>query len=140
MSRLALCGKRTEVGALKYHLPTDIYVQSDRRSSHMAFFISLNAAITSTGSCFPVTFWISGSCEHIISSSDSELGQRWTGTYVNAHEYIVELQPVLSARAYTKIARRENPHLLISNGEFSLRLPILLTVCLELLDRLGLGN
>ena len=30
---------------------------------HIAFFISLKAAITSTGSVFPVFFWISGSYE-----------------------------------------------------------------------------
>lgn len=31
-------------------------------SPYMAFFISLSLAITSTGLVFPVTFWISGSC------------------------------------------------------------------------------
>lgn len=63
---------------------------------YIEFFISLRAAITSTGLDFPVTFWISGSC--ILVSKCMRCvyefrGKGWLA-YVDAHEHIVELFPL----------------------------------------------
>lgn len=60
---------------------------------HILFFISLKAAITSTGFVLPVAFWISGSYINLVSLRVTLIfGVVWVWTYVNSHENIMKLQ------------------------------------------------
>jgi hypothetical protein len=97
------------------------------------FFISLKAAMTSTGLVFPVAFWTAGSCGLLASLA-------WFAvetTYVESHEDVVKL-PVVSYCIH--MSRHSNTHLLVANGEFALRLLVGIGKGLELLDGLALQD
>lgn len=59
------------------------------------------------------------------------------GTYIDAHEHIVELK-VCQSRP--KMYLRSSSYLLVTDGEFPLCLLVLLRKCLELLDGLCLRD
>jgi hypothetical protein len=97
------------------------------------FFISLKAAITSTGLVFPVAFWTAGSCNLLASLA-------WFGVgiaYVESHKDVVKLKVV---SRWIHMSGHSNAYLLIANGEFALGLLVGIGKSLELLDRLALQD